>query len=41
MFVTVLAILIYHEQSKLHCKYESTVVTFQTNMKLKLIKPVI
>ena len=39
MFVTVLAVVIYHEQSRLHYTYERTLVTFQTNLKMRLIKP--
>jgi len=33
------AVLIYHEQSRLHYTYERTLVTFQTNLKPKLIHP--
>ena len=39
MFVMVLVVLIYHEQSRLHYTYARTLVTSQTNLKLKLIHP--
>jgi hypothetical protein len=39
MFVTVLVALNYHEQSRLHYTYDGTLVTFLTNLNLKLIHP--